>query len=176
MMAVTMAPAAMPISGFCPSRTKRLQKASFSFSGATAVDMVVIPTNSRPKPKMIFAISLVWNRLPIMVITVPTIMAMGASITGLRNFAHSVLDTSQPVMVVPILAPIITPMACSKFMMPALTKPTTMTVVADELWMTAVMPAPSRTPKNLFRVRISSSERIFPPAAFSRPWAMVCIP
>ena len=30
--------------------------------------------------------------------------------------------------------------------MPELTKPTTMTLVAEEDWMTAVMPVPSRTP------------------------------
>ena len=39
----------------------------------------------------------------------------------------------QAVTVVPTLAPIITLMACRSVIRPELTKPTTMTVVADEL-------------------------------------------
>ena len=40
---------------------------------------------------------------------------------------------SHAVTVVPTLAPIMTLMACFKVMIPELTKPTTMTVVAEEL-------------------------------------------
>ena len=39
----------------------------------------------------------------------------------------------QPVTVVPIFAPIMTFVACFNVIIPELTKPTTMTVVADEL-------------------------------------------
>ena len=38
-----------------------------------------------------------------------------------------------PVILVPILAPIMIPIACATFIMPEFTKPTTITVVADEL-------------------------------------------
>ena len=38
--------------------------------------------------------------------------------------------------------------ACLSVMSWELTKPTTMTVVADEDWMIAVIPAPTNTPKN----------------------------
>ena len=43
-----------------------------------------------------------------------------------------VKETIQAVMVVPILAPIIIPTDWLKFRIPAFTKPTTMTVVAEE--------------------------------------------
>ena len=69
-----------------------------------------------------------------------------------------------------------TPIAWARFISPALTKPTTMTVVADELWITAVIAAPRNTPKSLFFVRISSNDFIRFPAAFSSPCAIICIP
>ena len=53
--------------------------------------------------------------------------------------------TSWPVTVVPMWAPQMMPMDCSRFSSPALTKPTTMTVVAAYDWMTHVTPAPVRT-------------------------------
>ena len=46
---------------------------------------------------------------------------------------NSLADTSHAVIVVPTLAPMITPAACVRFIIPAFTKPTTITVVADEL-------------------------------------------
>ena len=57
--------------------------------------------------------------------------------------------SSQPVAVVPMLAPMIMPIAFDSFIMPELTKPTTMTVDAEEDWMAAVTTVPKRTP---FRV------------------------
>ena len=49
-------------------------------------------------------------------------------------------------MLVPRMAPRITEIACRTFIMPEFTKPTTMTEVADEDWITAVTPVPSRIP------------------------------
>ena len=125
---------------------------------------------------MMLAISLEERRFPTSIRITPAITAIGASLAGLKNSAHSTEDTSQPVTVVPILAPMITPMAWVRFMIPALTNPTTITVVAEELWITAVIPAPKSTPISLFFVRTSSSDFILLPAAFSSPWAMICIP
>ncbi len=73
------------------------------------------------------------------------------------------------VMVVPMLAPIPTLIACISDMSPALTNPTSITVVADELWMTAVTPAPTPTAANLFFVSFSSPSRSLSPAMASRP-------
>ena len=118
---------------------------------------------------MILAISFEERRFPTSIRITPAITAIGARRAGLKNSAHSTEETSHPVTVVPIFAPMITPMACFRFMIPALTNPTTITVVADELWITAVIPAPSSTPISLFFVKTSSKDFILLPAAFSRP-------
>ena len=80
------------------------------------------------------------------------------------------------VMVVPILAPKITPVACARSMIPALIKPMTMTVVAEEDWITTVTNTPSRKPIIRFRVSFSSKSFIRDPAAISRPSPMYFIP
>ena len=51
----------------------------------------------------------------------------------------------QEVIVVPMLAPIIMPTVCLNCMIPELTRPTTITVVAEDDCMTAVIPAPNNT-------------------------------
>ena len=79
-------------------------------------------------------------------------------------------------MVVPMLAPMMIQTAWFSVIMPALTKPTTITVVAEEDWMAAVMAAPTRTPINRLAVRRSSRIFIFAPAAASRPELVICIP
>ena len=93
------------------------------------------------------------------------------------------------VMVVPMLAPIVMVAACVRVMTPALTRPTTMTVVSEELCMTAVTAVPMPTPTRLedhsfvfarnFSLRVApsgrtvlpearwKSERILPVASFS---------
>lgn len=50
------------------------------------------------------------------------------------------------VTVVPMFAPIITPTACPSCISPEFTKPTTITVVAADDWMTAVTATPSSSP------------------------------
>ena len=82
---------------------------------------------------------------------------------------------SWPVMVVPMLAPIMTHTACFRDIMPELTKPTTMTVVAEEDWITAVMTAPTATPRMRLEVR-SRMPFIRLPAAASRPELIICMP
>ena len=176
MIAVTSAPARIPRNGLCPSFTKMLQNASDSWSGATADDIVVIPTKRIPNPTIMLEISFDERLLPVSMMITPIIIAIGARLAGLKNFAHSTLDTSQPVTVVPIFAPMMTPIAWDRFMIPAFTNPTTITVVADELWITAVINAPSITPKSLFFVSASNRDFILLPAAFSKPCAMICIP
>ena len=49
-------------------------------------------------------------------------------------------------MVVPMLAPMMTPMACLSLSSPAFTKLTIITVVADELWIRQVVIKPVSTP------------------------------
>ena len=83
---------------------------------------------------------------------------------------------SQAVTVVPTLAPMMTLMAWRSVIRPELTKPTTMTVVADELWMMAVMPRPVKNPANTLPVILSRRERSLPPARRSSAWPIRFMP
>ena len=53
--------------------------------------------------------------------------------SGLLSPEEFISLISHAVTVVPMLAPMMTLMDCDSFIMPELTKPTTMTVVAEEL-------------------------------------------
>lgn len=59
---------------------------------------------------------------------------------------------------------------------PELTKPTTMTVVAEDDCMIAVITAPTKTPRYRFVVRRSKICFILFPAAASIPWLIIFIP
>ena len=83
---------------------------------------------------------------------------------------------SWPVMVVPTFAPMMIHTACRRVIMPELTKPTTMTVVAEEDWITAVMPAPTATPSRRLLVNRSKIRFMRLPAAASSPELIICIP
>ena len=74
----------------------------------------------------------------------------------------------QPVMLVPIMAPMTTPIACLTFIMPEFTKPTTMTEVADEDWITAVTPVPRSMPfKGVLERRYKISSSLLPATSFN---------
>lgn len=69
-------------------------------------------------------------------------------------------------MLVPIFAPMMMPIACATFIMPEFTKPTTMTVVAEEDCMIAVTAVPRRTPLigvlvSLYKISSSFSCSLF---------------
>ena len=106
----------------------------------------------------------------------------GEKVEGLSSVSQKLLlcmpisERSQAVTVVPTFAPMTTPMACRSCMMPELTKPTTMTVVADEDWMMAVTPAPSITALKGWLVRCSRIGFSLEPARFSNDSPMMCIP
>ena len=56
------------------------------------------------------------------------------------------------VTVVPMFEPMMTPMVCPSSMMPELTRPTSMTVIAEEDWIAMVMPMPSKRALKRFEV------------------------
>jgi hypothetical protein len=60
----------------------------------------------------------------------------------------------------------IIPTICVRLIIPAFTKPTAITVVAVELWITAVTPAPNNTPLNLLLDILPRSCFILEPAVF----------
>ena len=82
----------------------------------------------------------------------------------------------QAVTVVPMLAPMITPMDWDKVSRPAFTKLTTMTVVAEEDWMSAVMSTPVSTPVTRLVVIAVKILRRRSPANFCNPSLMIFIP
>jgi len=80
------------------------------------------------------------------------------------------------VTVVPRLAPIMTLVACESVISPELTKPTTITVVADDDWITDVTPSPVRNPDMRFPVSFESSLFRLSPALFSSAEPMTDMP
>ena len=70
----------------------------------------------------------------------------------------------------------IIPIPCSRFIIPEFTKPTTITVVAEELCITAVTPAPNKIPLSGVEVSLSSILSNLPPDIFSNPSPNTFIP
>ena len=95
---------------------------------------------------------------------IPMSARAGVKEVGLKRFTKKLVPSIperlriHAVTVVPILAPMITPMDCRSVINPELTKPTTMTVVAEELWITAVTPSPAKNPFKRLLVIFSSNE------------------
>ena len=90
-----------------------------------------------------------------------------------RGRANAAISTLNPkieiihaVTVVPILAPIMTPMDCESVNNPALTKLTTITVVAEEDCTSAVISTPVNTPVTLLVVIAVNIFRSLSPANF----------
>ena len=75
-------------------------------------------------------------------------------------------EINQAVTVVPIFAPIITPIDSISDNNPALAKLTTITVVAEEDWIKRVIRKPVKTPNTLFLVMLLKIWRSLFPAAF----------
>jgi len=80
------------------------------------------------------------------------------------------------VNVVPIFAPIMILMASNKLSIPALTKLTTITVVADDDWMSAAMKTPVNTPFALFDVMVEITKRMRSPKTFCNASLISFIP
>ena len=137
MMAVRTAPARTPRMGLENIR-RMLANSGTSRRPATAPDMVSMPNISVAKPRRMVPVSFFRLVLPIIKRTTPTSAKMGVKEEGFRSFTKRlpllmpVRLRIQAVTVVPTLAPMMTLMACRRVMRPELTKPTTMTVVAEE--------------------------------------------
>ena len=84
--------------------------------------------------------------------------------------------TSCAVMVVPMLAPKMMPMDCTRVRSPAFTKPMTITVLALEDWMTQVTAAPDRMATKRLAENTFRMERIRSPAELWRPSLMSFMP
>ena len=138
MIVVRIAPTRTPNIGFLNIRN-RFWNAGISASPATAPDMVSIPNIKVAKPSKTDPVSFFLLDFPNISNTVPTSAKTGVKEVGFRS-CITILSLEIPprlnihaVTVVPILAPIITPMDCFNVITPELTNPTTITVVAEEL-------------------------------------------
>ena len=181
MIAVRTVPAKTPNRGFV-NKSRMDVNASLLASGATASLIADMPNMSIKKPTSIEPRSRLRPLLENIITPMPITASIGAKDVGLSMLIH-MLSPCMPVRlkihavtVVPILAPMIMPMACLSFIMPEFTNPTTITVVADEDCMIAVTPAPTSTPFRGLLVRFSSIRSSLLPDSFSRPPPITFIP
>ena len=155
--------------------------ASLSFNPSAAADIEFIPNIRSEKPISIVPTVLFLSDFINIISTMPISARTGVKFVGVNRATIPVPLTedrlnSQLVAVVPIFAPIITPIACDNFIIPEFTKPTIITVVAAEDCISAVTPAPSATPFSGLEVIFSSHCSSLPPASFSKASDKVCIP
>ncbi len=86
------------------------------------------------------------------------------------------IEMIQAVTVVPIFAPIMTLMDSASVSKPAFTKLTTITVVAEEDWIRAVINTPVKTPVTRLVVIAVRILRNLSPATFCKPSLIIFIP
>ena len=155
--------------------------AALSRSGDTAVLIDCIPNISTEKPSMM---SPTWRRcwLRLNMRRIMPHTAITALSVDVENSATQPLPSSserqiiQPVTLVPRSAPRITAIACRSFIIPELTKPTTITDVAEDDCMTAVTPVPNSTPRSGVPDRRYSTSSSLLPATFFSPSPISVIP
>ena len=117
---------------------RKLANSGISASGLTASLIVSIPNIRMAKPTRMLPTSRFFPSLHSIIRIIPITAMTGEKLSGLSSFIKR-LSPCMPVrlrihavMVVPTFAPIIIPIACESFIIPELTKPTAITVVADE--------------------------------------------
>ena len=181
MMPVKAAPTSTPRKGLVKAVMKWV-KPGISASGDTAPLISSMPYIRIEKPIITRPTSRRRCRLEPMMSRIPIKASRGEKFLGLRKLTKKfslsmpVRDSSHAVRVVPILEPMMMPMVCPISMTPEFTRPTSMTVIAEEDWMAMVMPAPSsRLLMGLEGMRLSSRSSL-PPAIFSRLLDMTVMP
>ena len=138
MIAVRTAPAITPKIGFLNIRNNSW-KAGTSLSPETAPVIVSIPNIRVANPRRTIPISFFLLLLVNIKSTIPMSARTGVKEEGFKSFRNILLPEIplrlkiHAVTVVPILAPIITWIACLSVISFEFTKPTTITVVAEEL-------------------------------------------
>ena len=134
-----------------------------------ASPMTVIPKKTRPRPISPRPFCLVDSRLEAKAVRKPRAIISKAYLVTLKA-------TIWAVMVVPMLAPMMTPIDWDSDIRPAVMKPTTSTVVTDEDWITAVTKAPVTTPMKRFLVSLPRIDFMRSPATSLRALAISSIP
>ena len=172
MIPVTTVPARTPRKGLW-NAVRSAVNSSISRRGAMDVDIIVIPCMRMAKPIAIEPISLCLCCLQTMSMMIPIRATMRAKHEGFRNCRKILSLPSIPesdkihaVSVVPISEPKITPTVWGSSMIPELTKPISMTVMADDDWMAIVIIAPMVSPLKGLSVALRRSFSSLPPAVF----------
>ena len=149
----TPAPARKPSSGLSARLTNSCANFGDCDSGSTAAVMFISPVKRMPKPIAIVPMVSELRKRKAMISNMPRMAASGSRVEGLKTFRKEFAPAFRsskrmiwPVTVVPTFAPRMMPMDWCSVMMPAPTSPDVRTIVAVELWMTAVTQSPSRKP------------------------------
>ncbi len=167
---VSSMPASTPSRGLENAVTVSRKTAS-SFSGATAPLMALMPNISTANPIRISPRCTTACRFPairrMMPATAITPVSVAVDKRSIQPPLRADSATIHPVILVPRIAPITIPIAWRTFIIPELTKPTTITEVAEEDWITAVTPVPSRMPlRGVLLKRYSTSSSLLPATFF----------
>jgi len=131
------------------------------------------PINNRANPIIKFPQFLICSRFP--KVSAKPKPTNGNAIVLILTL-NPRIAINQAVTVVPILAPIMTPMDSVSVSNPALEKLTTIKVVAEDDCITEVIKNPVKTPKNLLEVILAKMERILFPASFMSASLITFIP
>ena len=137
MMPVSSAPAATPRMGFV-NITNSCLNSGTSRSPATEPDMVSMPYMSVAKLSRMVPLSFLRSSFENMCRMTPIRASIGVNDEGLRSWINTLWlsmpasESIHAVTVVPMFAPMMTLIDWLRDMSPELTKPTAMTVVADD--------------------------------------------
>ncbi|CAC6994749.1 Uncharacterised protein [Staphylococcus aureus] len=125
--------------------------------GLTASPINSRPKNREPKPNSMRPMLLILERLKKKIKNAPN-AKIGIA------YSPKSIPIINAVTVVPILAPIITPMACFNVINPAVTSPIVITVVPELLCIKIVTTIPAITPNTGFDVNLFKISRSLSPA------------
>ncbi len=162
--------------------TSKSLNTGVSARGATAWLIRVMPVIKMAKPTRTLPASFFLPSLPVMSIITPTRATRGEKDSGLSicsqklSLSMPVALNIQAVRVVPMLEPMMTLTVWLSSIMPELTRPTSITVMAEEDWMAMVITAPRARPFQGLEVIERRMDSSLPPTIFSSPAESTCIP
>lgn len=181
MTAVTNIPRRIPRTGFL-KMVKSLIKFSLYCRPLKESLIVFMPYIRTEKPRRVEAMACLRSFFVVKSRMIPNKAKIGVKFSGWKNFTMKLSplrpdkDKIQAVMVVPMLAPMMTGTAWVSWTTPELTKATTMTVTADEDWITAVTPVPKTTALNFDEVKRVNNCSRRPLERLAKPSPKICIP
>ena len=179
-IAVSTAPASTPSRGL-PKAVNSCRNPSARARPDTAAVMISMPCIRTAKPSRAWPVS---RRLPFPAryAAMPHRLSRGTKPAGRSSRPRTPPPSrpprlsSQGVTVVPTLVPMMTPTAWRRVSIPEFTKPTTITMAADELCTAAVTARPVKNPAQRLRVIRRSRPSSRPPARRCSASAMICMP